>query len=64
MISLLITLLIVLLIVGVAYWAATALGAPHPIPTLVLVIGVVVVLIILISGLADVGGGSDVALLL
>ena len=65
MISLLVTLLIVLLIVGIAYWGATELGAPHPIPKLILVIGVVIVLIILITGIADVGDGrSDVALLL
>lgn len=58
MVELLITLLIVLLIVAVAYWAAGALGAPHPIPTVILVIGVVIALFVLISGLGEIGDGS------
>lgn len=60
MIDLLLDLLIILIIVGVAYWAAGLLGAPHPIPTLILVIGVVIAVIVLISGLGSVGEG-DVA---
>ncbi len=49
--ELLVSLLVLLLVIGVVYWIATLL-LPHPFPTVVLMIGVVVLLLWLL-GAAD-----------
>lgn len=41
--ELVISLLVLLLVIGICYWAASAL-LPHPIPLIVLVVGVIVLL--------------------
>lgn len=49
--ELLVTLLVFLLILGVVYWVAQAL-LPHPVPLIVLVVGIIVLLLLLV-GSAD-----------
>jgi DMSO reductase anchor subunit len=52
--ELLVSLLILLLVIGVVYWIAAAL-LPHPIPLIVLVVGVIVLLLWLVGNVDTVG---------
>jgi DMSO reductase anchor subunit len=51
--ELLVSLLILLLVIGVVYWIAAAL-LPHPIPLIVLVVGVIVLLFWLLGAVDNV----------
>jgi hypothetical protein len=48
---LLVDLLVLILVIGLIYWIATLL-LPHPFPMVILVVGVVVLLIWLLQGVA------------
>ena len=52
--ELLVSLLILLLVIGVVYWVAAAL-LPHPIPLIVLVVGVIVLLLWLVGHVDTLG---------
>jgi hypothetical protein len=56
--ELLVSLLIFLLIFGLIYWVAASF-LPHPIPIIVLVLGVVFLLFWLVGAVDGVGTGRD-----
>lgn len=55
--ELLVSLLILLLVIGVVYWIASAL-LPHPIPLIVLVVGVIVLLLWLVGNVDSINLGD------
>lgn len=52
--EILVSLLVLLLVIGVVYWIAAAL-LPHPIPLVVLVVGVIVLLFWLLGNVNHLG---------
>jgi hypothetical protein len=57
-VDLLISLLLLIVIIGVVYWVA-AQFLPHPIPTIVLVVGVIVLLFWLVGAVDGAGTFGD-----
>lgn len=63
MLSMLISLLIILMVLGVAWWVITLLPLPHPFPIIIQVVFVIIALIVVIDLLRGVtGDGGHVPL--
>jgi hypothetical protein len=58
MLPLLINLLIIMLVLGVAWWIITLLPLPHPFPLIVRVVFVVIALIVVVDLLLGISGGG------